>query len=195
MFDYHAHIGKPKDNAYVCTSSLDEAVFLSPFRYRAAGLLPGREGNIEELEKYAAIGYGIGEIGLDRRFPEMEMQIANFKKGLMIAREYNSLVTVHSVGYTALTLSILRDLKPERFIFHSFTGSLETAREIERLGGYISLSPKARNIKHFVSLIHNTNFLIESDLPTGEEEERVVESFYLELCNMLDREIVFPSVL
>lgn len=195
MFDYHAHIGKPKDNAYVCTSSPDEAVFLSPFRYRAAGLLPGREGNIEELEKYAAIGYGIGEIGLDRRFPEREKQIENFKKGLIIAKEYKALVTVHSVGYTALTLSILREIKPEKFIFHSFTGSLETAREIERLGGYISLSPKAKKTKHFFSLIHNTNFLIESDLPTGPEEEKVVESFYLELCNMLDREIIFPSVL
>ena len=195
MFDYHAHIGKPKDNAYVCTSSPDEAVFLSPFSYKAAGLLPGREGNIEELEKYAAIGYGIGEIGLDRRFPEIEKQIENFKKGLIIAKEYKALVTVHSVGYTALTLSILREIKPEKFIFHSFTGSLETAREIERLGGYISLSPKAKKTKHFFSLVHNTNFLIESDLPTGPEEEKVIENFYLELCNMLDRELIFPSVL
>lgn len=195
MFDYHAHIGMPTENAYVCTSSPDEAVFLSPFRYKAAGLLPGWDGDIMRLEEYASLGYGIGEIGLDRRFPELEKQIANFRKGLMLARRYKSLVTVHCVGHTGLALDILKDLKPESFIFHSFTGSLETAREIERLGGYISLSPKSKNTKHFLSLIHNTHFLIESDMPTGPEEEKCTENFYLELCSLLGREIVFPDVL
>lgn len=194
MFDYHAHIGKVTDNAIVCTSSLEEASFLSPFKYRSIGLLPGREGNIEEVGAYLEKGYFLGEIGLDRRFPDKNGQIDRFKRGLQLAKKYNTLITVHSVGYLDITLSLLRDMKISNFIFHSFTSSLLVAKEIERMGGYISLSPRAEKTKHFLEVIRNTHFLIESDMPTGKEEEERVSLFYKKLCTILDRDITFPSV-
>ncbi len=195
MFDYHAHIGKPSDEAYICTSRIEEAPLLYPYRYKAVGLLPPNTGDIEYLEEYASRGYGIGEVGLDRRFPDMEFQVEQFRKALRIAKRHHSLVTVHSVGCPGLTLEILSEMKVECFIMHSFTYSLETAREIGRLGGYISLSPKAVKTKHFSSLIHNTSFLIESDMPAGEDEKKALMDFYLYLCSLLDRDITFPSIL
>lgn len=168
---------------------------MSPFRYRSVGLLPGRDGDIREIEDYARLGYGVGEIGLDRRFPDKQGQIERFRKGLETARKYDALVTVHSVGWLDVTLSLLREYKGIRFIFHSFPSSLEIAKEIEKLGGYISLSPRAVRQKSFSSLIHNTRFLIESDMPTGEEEEKAVDEFYTYLCSLLEKEITFPSIL
>ncbi len=195
MFDYHAHIGKITDDAIVCTSSLEEAPLLSPFKYRSVGLLPGRNGNIEETENYLEKGYFLGEIGLDKRFPDKNGQIIRFRKGLEMAKKYNTLVTIHSVGYLDVTLSLLREIRPDRFIFHSFTSSLEVAREIEKLGGFISLSPKAEGTKHFSALIKNTHFLIETDMETGDEEEKTLSSFYKTLCTLLDKDVVFPSLL
>lgn len=195
MFDYHAHIGKVTDKAYVCTSSLGEAHLLSPFKYKAVGLLPGEEGNIEEIEDYVRKGYGVGEIGLDKRFPDKEGQIKRFRKGLEIAKKYDALVTVHSVGYLDVTLSLLKETKNNRFIFHSFSSSLEVASTIEKMGGFISLSPRSIYQKSFYPLINNTRFLIESDMPTGEEEEKTLDNFYAKICNILDREIVFPDIL
>ncbi len=195
MFDYHAHIGKVTDKAYVCTSSLGEAHLLSPFKYKAVGLLPGEEGNIEEIEDYVRKGYGVGEIGLDKRFPDKEGQIKRFRKGLEIAKKYDALVTVHSVGYLDVTLSLLKETKTNRFIFHSFSSSLEVASTIEKMGGFISLSPRSIYQKSFYPLINNTRFLIESDMPTGEEEEKTLDNFYAKICNILDREIVFPDIL
>lgn len=194
MFDYHAHIGKVTDKALVCTSSLEEAHLLFPFKYRSIGLLPGREGNIEEVEEYLKKGYFLGEIGLDKRSGDKEGQIERFEKGLRLGKKYKTLVTIHSVGYLDVTLSLLRKYKLERFIFHSFTSSLEVAEEIERIGGYISLSPVAEKTKHFDEIIRKTHFLIESDMPTGEEEEERVSLFYTRLCTLLDKEIDFPSI-
>lgn len=167
---------------------------MSPFKYRSVGLLPGRSGNIEEAEDYLEKGYFLGEIGLDKRFPDKEGQIIRFRKGLEIAKKYKTLVTIHSVGYLDVTLALLREIRPERFILHSFSSSLEVAGEIEKLGGFISLSPKAQRTKHFSSLIKNTHFLIETDMETGDEEKKTLSSFYSTLCTLLDKDVVFPSL-
>lgn len=196
MFDYHAHIGVPTENALVCTSKPGEEVLLSPFRHPSIGLLPPYTEGLDKIEEYAGMGYAVGEIGLDRRFGDREKQIEVFRTALDIAVRHRSLVTIHCVGMLDVLLSILREYRPERFIFHSFTSSPDIAREIEKLGGYISLSPMSARSRHFKEVITSTDsFLIETDMPTGPEEEKTLASFYAFLCRTLDRELSFPAIL
>ncbi len=191
MFDAHAHLGLPCDNAYVCSSFPGEIPLLGEYRYKAAGFLPPHEGDVGILEEYAERGWGIGEIGIDRRFPDKEGQIAVFRRALGIAKRHHSLVTVHSVGWTDVTLSLLREIKPERFIVHSFSSSYEVAKEIISLGGTISLSPKSKRCRDFTLLIHKLPFfLTESDMPTGPEEEKILFDFNTELSILLQKDLV-----
>lgn len=190
MFDAHAHIGIPTDNAYVCSSKTEEAPLLAPYKYKAAGLLPPADDDISRLEEYAEMGWGIGEVGIDRRFPDKEGQIERFRTAVLIAKRHHSLLTIHAVGWTDALLSVLRDTKPERFLVHSFSSSIEVAREIISLGGVISLSPKSKRAKSFDTLIHSLPFfLTETDMPTGEEEEKVLHDFNTELSGILQRDI------
>lgn len=190
MFDAHAHIGVPRDNAYVCTSTLEEAPLLVPYKHKAAGLLPPNCGDITKLEEYAEMGYGIGEVGIDRRFPDKEKQTANFRTAVLIAKRHHALLTIHAVGWTDALLSVLRETRPERFLVHSFSSSIEVAREIISLGGVISLSPKSKRAKSFDTLIHTLPFfLTETDMPTGPEEEKVLYDFNTELSEILQKDI------
>ncbi len=191
MFDAHAHLGLPSDNAYVCSSFPGEIPLLGNYRYKAAGLLPPHGGDVEILEEYAERGWGIGEVGIDRRFPDRDGQIRVFRRALEIAKRHHSLVTVHSVGWTDVTLSLLREIKPERFIVHSFSSSFGVAKEIISLGGTISLSPKSKKCRDFSLLIHKLPFfLTETDMPTGPEEEKELLSFNTELSLILQRDLV-----
>lgn len=195
MFDYHAHRGLLTDKAYVCTSSPLEAPLIREYKYKACGLLPGERGRVEEIEEWVKEGYGVGEIGLDKRFGDLNTQIDNFKSSLLIAKHYSVPVTIHAVGHIDIVLSLLKEIKPPLFIFHSFHSSLQVAREIERMGGYISLSPNAVKTKHFLSLIKDTSFLIETDMPTGKEEEEKLNELYNYISTILNRELTFPSIL
>lgn len=191
MFDSHAHIGIPTDNAYVCSSFLEEAPSLEPYRYKAAGLLPPNEGDIRDLEKYAEMGWGIGEVGLDRRFQDKKGQTERFYAAVSIAKRHHSILTIHCVGWTDSLISVLEETRPERFLVHSFSSSVEVAEKIIDLGGVISLSPKSKRSKHFLSLIHTLPFfLTETDMPTGPEEEKVLFDFNTELSLLLDKDLV-----
>ena len=67
----------------------------------------------------------------------------------------------------------LRSKKPNRILFHSFTGSLETARKILEQGYYISFNgiityPKADNIREIFKFVwehYPTQILSETDAP------------------------------
>ncbi len=175
MFDAHAHIGTKTDNALICTSSPDEAINASGFRYISAGLLPesGSDG-IELYRECIKRGYSSGEIGLDRRFDGKEHQIGLFRESLITAIEYDRLITIHSVGYTDILLREIRNARPKRFIIHGFTGSYETAKEITALGGLISLGPRSLRSKDIKRLI-TLPFTAESDMKTGEEQQAVLQ--------------------
>lgn len=178
------------NKGYVCTSKIDEFSFAKNYKYFSCGLLPGEEGDIFLLEEWAKKGYGIGEVGLDKRFGEKEKQIERFINAIKIAKKHDSLLTIHSVCMLDILLSILKEERPKRFIIHSFSSSIEIANEIMKLGGVISLSPKAKKTKHFNNLVLSLPyFLTETDLPTGEEEENVLRKWNEELSIMLNRDI------
>ena len=149
-----------------------------PFIYAAAGY---HGLNTEDLtEDYLDILTGlikskktvaVGEIGLDYHYEKetRDIQLEIFKRQIELANEYGLPVIVHDREAHMDTLEILKELKP-RGVVHCFTGSVEMAREIVKLGMYIGLGG-AVTFKNAVKPVEVAKFvpedrlLLETDAP------------------------------
>lgn len=83
----------------------------------------------------------IGEIGLDYHYDgyDREKQIEVFENQVLLSKELDIPVIVHSRDATEDTLNILKKYKPCGVV-HCFSGSAETAKEIIKLGMYIGFT-------------------------------------------------------
>ncbi len=101
-------------------------------------------GNFEEwllpmlsTEKCVAIG----EIGLDYHYDTpKDAQMAVFRRHLAIAAEHGMPVVVHDRDAHKDCLDAVLEFPKVKGVFHSFSGSAETAAELVRAGWYISFS-------------------------------------------------------
>lgn len=113
----------------------------------------------------------IGEIGLDYHYEKetRDIQLKIFREQIELANEYDLPVIVHDREAHEDTLNILKELKPKGVI-HCFTGSVEMAKEIVKLGMYIGLGG-AVTFKNAVKPVEVAKFvpenrlLIETDCP------------------------------
>ena len=172
MFDAHAHPGKNYPiNALVCSASTADFGKLLPFQYKAIGAIPegGYDVDFSLMAEAASNGWNIGEIGLDRRFPDIDKQMDIFRTALSIAREYDRIAVIHIVREYQNVYDMLKDMGIRRFIVHGYTGSAEMAKEYIKLGGIISLGPSAEKAKSFPALL-SLPFVTETDMMTGSEE-------------------------
>jgi len=112
----------------------------------------------------------IGEIGLDYYYTKenKEEQINLFESQLKIAEDFNIPVIIHSRDATLDTLNILKKYKVKGII-HSFSGSLETAKEYIKLGYLIGVNGvitfKNSKIKEVIKEISLKNIVLETDSP------------------------------
>lgn len=147
--------------------------------YAAAGVHPECVGEtpddyISRLRQIIADNdkiRAVGEIGLDYHYDnyDREKQIEIFKAQLELARELELPVIVHSREATEDTMNILKEYKP-RGVVHCFSGSAETAKEILKLGMYISLTgvitfKNARKAIEALEVIPVERFMLETDCP------------------------------
>jgi TatD DNase family protein len=116
----------------------------------------------------------IGEIGLDAvAGPGPEVQEAVFRAQLKIACDAGLPVLLHSRKTTGRTLAILRELQPGARIggvWHGFSGSVQTARELVALGfkvgvGPILLRESARRLPRAVGELKAADLVLETDAP------------------------------
>lgn len=113
---------------------------------------------------------GIGEIGLDYHYDSFnkEKQITVFEKQLSLAEKYNLPVVIHSrdAGYDAI--NILKKYKVTGVI-HSFSGSLEMAKEYIKLGFYLGVNGvitfKNCKLIEVYREIGIQNIMLETDSP------------------------------
>ena len=112
-----------------------------------------------------------GEIGLDYHYDysERPVQIEKFKIQLEVAKALDLPVIIHSREATEDMMNIMRDYG-HKAVFHCYSGSLETAKEIIKLGYYISLSgtvtyKNARNLKEVAEWLPHDKYMIETDCP------------------------------
>lgn len=113
-----------------------------------------------------------GEIGLDYHYPDTdkEMQHRFFREQMALARELDLPVVIHDRDSHEDVMKVIRDFRGVRGILHSYSGSVEMAQELIRMGYFISFSgtltfTNARRPKEVAAAIPMEHILIETDCP------------------------------
>lgn len=113
----------------------------------------------------------IGEIGLDYYYVQdnKAQQLEVVTKQLQLANELQLPVSFHDRDAHADTLCILQEYKP-RGVVHCFSGSLEMAQEIIKLGMYIGIGgivtfPNAKKLLRVAQEIPLEYIVLETDAP------------------------------
>ena len=145
--------------------------------YCAVGIHPENitEHSLDDLEEIKRLAshpkvVAIGEIGLDYYWDiPKEPQKVIFEKQLILANELDMPVNIHDREAHGDTLEYLRKYRPKG-ILHSFSGSVEMAREIVKLGMYIGIGggvtfKNARKAVEAVQEIPLERIVLETDCP------------------------------
>lgn len=148
------------------------------FLYAALGVHPHEaekttEEDLAEIRKLYCNKkvVAVGEIGLDYHydFSPREIQKEVFEKQLILANELDLPVIVHDRESHEDTLTLLKKHRPKGVV-HCFSGSVEMAKEIVKLGMYIGLggavtfknAKKPIEVAEYIPLEY---LLLETDAP------------------------------
>jgi len=145
----------PSDSQYI-KSSLDEAV-----------------SDIESLIKNPESKcVALGEIGLDYHYPDTdrECQMKYFESQMNLADTLGIPVSIHDREAHGDIMDVIRRFPSVRGVLHSFSGSLEMARELVGLGYMISFSgtltfTNARRPREVAKDLPHSAVMIETDCP------------------------------
>lgn len=145
--------------------------------YAAVGLHPEclDENSINDLCKIRELAksekvVAIGEIGLDYYYDiPRDLQKTVFAKQLELAAELDLPVNIHDREAHGDTLEMLKKYKPKG-ILHCFSGSVEMAKEILKLGMYIGIGgvvtfKNARKTVEVIEAIPLERLVLETDCP------------------------------
>lgn len=174
-------VGAIINNAINLENSAAECIRLAekyPFCYAAVGVHPeltekGEKVNLEKLESltFHEKVVAIGEIGLDYYWSKenKEDQREEFIKQILLAKKLDLPVIVHDREAHEDTLNILKEYKPKGTV-HCFSGSVEMAKEILKLGMYIGIGGvvtfnNAKKLVNVVKEIPLERILLETDAP------------------------------
>lgn len=153
-----------------------------PNYYAAVGIHPqncGEYDNIEtalaEIESLAKSPKvkAIGEIGYDFYWednPSPDLQKAYFKGQMEIARRTGLPVIIHDREAHGATMDMILAYPEVVGVLHSFSGSIEMARELVKRGWYISFSgvityKNATRLAEVVPTVPADRILVETDCP------------------------------
>lgn len=171
-------------NASVDIESSVKSIELSnkySYIYAAVGIHPQNIENsnfennyLEKLESFIINNskvVAIGEIGLDYYFNSENKadQIKVFEEQIKLALKHDLPVLVHDREAHGDTLEILKKYRPKGIV-HCFSGSLEMAKEIVKLGMYLGIGgvvtfKNAKTILEVVKEISIENIVLETDAP------------------------------
>ena len=151
-----------------------------PFVYAAVGVHPSdcagwQESWLEELRALAAHPRvkAIGEIGLDYYWkdnPPREFQQMVFRRQLELARELDLPVIVHDREAHGDSMAVVREYPDVRGVFHCYSGSLEDAKVLVKLGWMLSFTgvvtyKNARRALEIIGWLPMESIMIETDSP------------------------------
>lgn len=148
------------------------------FVYAAVGFHPEavNEYTEDEFEKIRNLYnnekvVAIGEIGLDYHYDDLpkDKQIELFEKQLIISKELNLPVIIHDREAHNDTMTLLKKYRPKG-VLHCFSGSVEMAKEVLKLGLYIGLGgavtfKNARKPVEVAKILPDDKILLETDCP------------------------------
>ena len=147
--------------------------------YAAAGVHPHEAEKMTDDDLVAVAGLfenkkvrALGEIGLDYHydFSPRDIQRRRFTEQMELARSLGVPVIIHEREATRDCLEIVRAFPGVTGVFHCFSGSVETAKEILSLGYYISFTgivtfANARRAHEVVRMMPRDRLMIETDCP------------------------------
>ena len=114
----------------------------------------------------------VGEIGLDGADPSLdpESQRDYFRQQLELAREFELPVIVHARRALEEVTLTMRQLGGLRGVVHSFSGSVEQARQLWQMGFCLGIGgpvtyPRAQRLRGLVASMPLEHLLLESDAP------------------------------
>ncbi len=137
----------------------------------------GRKGEDKEIdailaqiEANAEKAVGIGEAGLDfqdcKTNEERDRQTTAFKKVVELAKDLDKPLVVHARMAEVEVLKLVKGV--DTVIYHCYSGSVETMREIVDMGYYISLATLVCFSEHrqiLAEAVPLENLLLETDSP------------------------------
>ena len=151
-----------------------------PYIYAAVGIhpenchdfIPEQIDELRELAKHPKV-VAIGEIGLDYYWPEnpsRELQQQVFRAQLALAQELKLPVIVHDREAHADTLAIVKEFPTVKGVFHCYSGSVEDARTLVKMGWMLSFNgaatfKNARKAPDVIADVPMEHLMIETDAP------------------------------
>ena len=118
----------------------------------------------------------VGEIGLDfygkaQTQAQRDTQTDVFIRQLILAQKLNRRVIIHNLKATAAIAAAIKTAGFTRGgIVHAFSGSIEEARILVKLGfkigiGSLLLNPNAKKVRVALQALNDTDFVLETDSP------------------------------
>lgn len=151
--------------------------------YAAIGVHPSDVEELDEssydvLEKAAKFEktVAIGEIGLDYYWDkELAVQAKQrewFKRQMLLAKQHNLPVIIHSRDAAEDTMRVMKEVKAEEIpgVIHCYSYSVEMAKEFVKMGYYIGIGgvltfKNAKKLKEVAAEIPLERILLETDCP------------------------------
>ena len=153
-----------------------------PFLYGAFGIHPeyaGKNQDIENIEKYilSTGAIAVGECGLDyhESIATHDQQKKLFCDQIDLAHKLHLPLMIHARDAEGDMRTILKQAHQggklkDGFVLHCFSGSLDMAKEVVKMGGYLSASgvitfKNAERVREIFSQIPLEHLLVETDAP------------------------------
>ncbi len=133
-----------------------------------------KQQDLTHLEKYIGNNQpvAVGECGLDFRPQQADKktQLFFFEAQLAMAENLQLPVVIHAVKATEAVIQSIKKFKNLTGMVHSYSGSLEQAKQLMALNFFISISGSityehAKKIKTVVNKLPLTSLLLETDAP------------------------------
>lgn len=127
-------------------------------------LRPQQAFEVKRFERLVRRTAIVGEVGLDARSRvPLRVQRRTFAQVLAVVAELPRVVSIHSVGATALVLEALERRPIAVPVLHRWTGSPEETRAAVALGCYFSIPAALARHARFRTAVPSERILIETD--------------------------------
>lgn len=180
----HAKDAKIEKILIICTNikeahraislAKEDGMFDVAVGFHPCDLYDVNEDDFKQLEQLIALPevVAVGEIGLDYYWKDVDPQTQKdgFIRQIELANRIHKPILIHMREATKDTIEILQEHSKVSGIMHCYSGSIETAKEVLKLGMYISVGgpltfKNARGLPEVIKDVPLERLFVETDSP------------------------------